>query len=174
MSTPLPQDGVPIQSMADLKSMPVETLIEKLMQANRSLQEEKRQSSRKDGEMRAFVKQECDRLRSVTSQHTRDLEEQNTTLLKSLTRLQNENDKLKQENTTLQVKLEAALSRYEATTPEAAAATRTLLPMSEPMHAGAPLSMPSPAPSLSGDPVPSKPPSSMPVTVVVQAQPAPQ
>lgn len=170
MPDPLPQDGVPIQSMGDLKKLPVETLIEKLMQANRALQEEKRQSVRKEAEMRTLIKVECDRLRSATSQHTRDLEEQNSTLLKSLTRLQIENDKCKQEITTLQVKLEAALAARLEAPPEPAHAGRAFAPAPDPMHAGAPLAMPPASPALTGDPIPPKPPPQS-IPVIVQALP---
>lgn len=174
MPDPLPQEGVAIQSMNDLKKLPVEVLIEKLMQANRALQEEKRQSARKDTEARAMIKLECDRLRSATSQHVRELEEQNTTLLKSLTRVQIENDKCKHEITTLQVKLEAALEYRMAITPEAAHAGRALAPVAEAMHPGTSLAMPPASPALSGDPIPPKPPPPPSVPVVVQAQALPQ
>lgn len=173
MTDPLPQEGVPIQSMGDLKKLPVETLIEKLVQANRALQEEKRLSLRKDVEARATIKVECDRLRSATSQHVRDLEEQNSTLLKSLTRLQMENDRHRQEITTLQVKLEAALADREDTPPRTPHVARALAAAPDPMHAGAPLSMPPSSPALSGDPIPPKPPPAPGIPVVVQAQPVP-
>jgi septal ring factor EnvC (AmiA/AmiB activator) len=171
MPDPLPQDGVPIQSMGDLKKLPVETLIEKLMQANRALQEEKRQSARKESETRNFIKIECDRLRNATSQHLRDLEDQNSTLLKSLTRLQIENDKCRHEITTLQVKLEAALTDRPEAPQETAHAGRALAPTPDGMHAGAPLAMPPASPALTGDPIPPKLPAPQSVPVVIQALP---
>jgi hypothetical protein len=168
MPEPLPQEGVAIQSMGDLRKLPPEILIEKLIQANRQLQDERRQAVRKDVEAKSYIKTEYDRLRGATAQHIRDLEEQNSALLKSLTRLQTESDRFREQITTLQVKLEAALhGRNGAPLPPDDAGRP--YSWTEPTQLGAPLSTHAIPPPLSGDPIPPKPPSAP----VVQAHPAP-
>lgn len=137
---PMPVEGVPIPSMGDLKKLPPEQLVEKIVQANRALQ-------RRDGEWSLKLQQECNRLRTATAQHVKELEETNSTLLRSLTRLQMENDKLKSQITTLEVKLEAACMngngqrRFEEPSPI------PVLPMSPRTLAQAPDLSPVPGPT---------------------------
>lgn len=146
-------EGITIQSMADLKKLPPEVLIEKITASNRLVQEEKRNSARKESELQSRIRLECDRLRSATSQHVRELEEQNTTLLKSLTRLQMENDKLKQEITTLQVRIEMGPQRMEEQISQSP--VRALAEGSE-VSPGTPLMVAAPGPHLGGGAIPEK------------------
>lgn len=177
MTNPLSQEGVAIQSMSDLKKLPPEALIEKFQQAARALDEEKRHSARKEQDAAVRLRMECDRLRTTTAQHIREIEEQNTTLLKSMTRLQIENDKLKHEITTLQVKLEMASSnnhpRHEPAMPLPLRHYPEGEPLSSASHPGAPLAIAAPAPVLSGDMIPPKLPP-VPQAAPVQAQALPQ
>lgn len=136
---PMPAEGVPIPTMGDLKKLPPEQLVERIVQANRALQ-------RKDAEWSQRLRQDMHQLRTATAQHVKELEEQNSTLLRSLTRLQMDNDKLKSQVTTLEVKLEAAMNghgqhRFEETTPI------PHLPMSPRPLAQAPDITPTPGPT---------------------------
>lgn len=170
---PNPAEGVPLPSMADLKKLPSEALIEQIRQANQALQQEKQASFRKDREWEARLKLECDRLRTATAQHNRELEEQNSTLLKSLTRLQGDLDKAKQEITTLQVRIEIFQSQNgrEEHTP----AARALAHAPEPQHLGTTQLAPSSAPALMGAELPPKPPNpNPPAPLPAQAQALPQ
>lgn len=154
------QDGFTFQSANDLKKLAPEKLIDMLVQAGRTAERrllEEKQRSRAD----------LERLRNTNSQHIRDLEEQNGTLLKMLTRVQGENDKLKSDVVTLQVRLEGAVAAAAA-----AAAAGARLEEAPPVQkiavaeAVAPAAGPAPAPipiatnngpSLSGEPIPASP-----------------
>lgn len=176
-----PAEGVALPSIADLKKLPVEALIQKIADANRALMVEKQQSTRKDAEAAARLKLECDRLRAATSQHNRELEEQNTMLLKMLTKSQQENDKLKTEVTALQVRLDV-LQAGRAAAQDAPGSVRALPPSQElpalPLAAApelgtTPLAI-APGPKLEGIALPPRPPSSQAAPVPAQAQAVPQ
>lgn len=155
----VPENGFTFQSANDLKKLPPEKLVDMLVQAGRA-------SDRRLLEEKQRSRADLERLRNTNSQHIRDLENQNGTLLKMLTRVQGENDQLKAEVVTLQVRLEGALS-----TAAAAAGARLdeapvqKIPIAE-VVASSPASVTPPAPipiatssgpSLSGEPIPASP-----------------
>lgn len=141
--------GVPIPSAQDLKKLSQQELLEKLAQANFSIQEANRIAERRVAEEKARSKQEMDRLRAATSQHTRDLENQNRVLLQSLSRLQSDLDKYQEEVVTLRVRLGNGYKSDEQSRPG----------MSEPVTPGSTVQIAHPSPTLSGDaiPAPNKP-----------------
>jgi hypothetical protein len=98
-----PDEGVPIP---DPKQLSSKELLEKLAYANRELQEERKKVDRRIYEEQAKSRMDLERLRGTTANHTRDLENQNSALLKSLSRLQIEVEKLQVENMTLKIKLD--------------------------------------------------------------------
>lgn len=98
-----PDEGFPIP---DPKQLSTKELLEKLAHANRELQEERKKADRRIYEEQAKSRMDLERLRGTTANHTRDLENQNSALLKSLSRLQMEVEKLQVENMTLRIKLD--------------------------------------------------------------------
>ena len=103
--TQQPDSGVPIPSVQDLKKLSNQELLDRLAQANYAIQEANRNAERRVNEEKQRSRQEIDRLRAATSQHTKELENSNQVLLRSLSRLQADLDKLQEENVTLRVRM---------------------------------------------------------------------
>lgn len=172
MTEPLQKQGVAIQSIGELKKLPPETLIDMLQESNRALQEEKRQGARREQDANSRVKMECDQLRKATATHTRELEEQNNTLLKSLTRLQAENDKLRQDIAKLEVKIELSSNGNNRGADTGAGGTHRPLVATEAIaHPGDRLSVSEPSTRLSGEALPPKLPATVATAEPVQVPP---
>ena len=103
--TQQPDSGIPIPSVQDLKKLSNQELLDRLAQANYAIQEAHRNAERRVNEEKQRSRQEIDRLRAATSQHTKELENSNQVLLRSLSRLQADLDKLQEENVTLRVRM---------------------------------------------------------------------
>lgn len=144
-----PAEGIPIPQTADPKKLDPKVLVEQI-------HEERRTAERRVAEERQRGRMELDRLRGATSQHIRDLEDQNKALLRSLSRLQLENDRLNEELVTLRVKLENNGVREEPqAAPPQPVRPASIVPMPDPIRLGPTLSIvPPAAPTLGGEPVP--------------------
>jgi len=150
--TQQPDSGTPIPSVQDLKKLSNQELLDRLAQANYSIQEANRNSDRRVNEEKMRSKQEIDRLRAATAQHTKDLENSNQVLLRSLSRLQADLDKLQEENVTLRVRLGNGNGNgYRGDEGRSA-------PISEPVHLGSNVPIAPAAPQHSGDAIPQQPP----------------
>lgn len=148
--TQQPEQGTPIPSMQDLRKLNPQELLDKLAQANHALLEANRTWERRLGEEKLRAKQDLDRLRSANQQHMTDLEKQNMVLLRSLTRLQGDLDKLQEENVTLRVKLSNGNGhKDEPSRP---------LGVAEPVQLGGTVAIAVPTPQLSGDAIPQQQP----------------
>lgn len=93
---------VPIP-VPDIKHLEAKELLERLAQSNRDRQDERQ---RYEKQLQAASTQravDVERLRATTAGHTRDLESQNSALLKSLARLQADVERLEREVLTLRV-----------------------------------------------------------------------
>lgn len=88
------EQGVPIP---DPRKLSQEELIALLQKATSDLQELRRATERRLHEADVKARTDLDRLRAATSGHAKDLEAQNSALLKSLARLQMEVDALRSE-----------------------------------------------------------------------------
>lgn len=138
--------GTPIPSNQDLKKLSQAELLERLAQANYAIQEANRNAERRVNDEKIRSKQEMDRLRTATAQHTKDLENQNQVLLRSLSRLQADLDKLQEEAVTLRVRLSNGNGyRSDEGRPSAVA---------EPIQLGSSVPIAAPTPQLSGDAIP--------------------
>lgn len=155
-----PAEGIPIPQRVDLSKMDPKALFDQL-------QEERRSFERRLHEANSRAKMDLDRLRASTAQHTNDLEAENKTLMKSLTRLQQENDRLNQELTILRVRLEhngqreaEAPAPFQVGAPPAPAVavpTRLAAPQ-DPVQLGTiPIAAVQSGPSLDGAPIPQPP-----------------
>lgn len=92
--------GVPIP---DIKHLDQKDLMEKLAASTRDRQDERVKYERMIAALEQRGKSDLDKLRSATALHTQDLEAQNKALLKAISRLQQEVDRLEKENTALRV-----------------------------------------------------------------------
>src|SRR4029077_21204227 len=143
-----PDSGTPIPSVQDLKKLSNQELLDRLAQANYSIQEANRNADRRVNEEKLRSKQEIDRLRAATAQHTKDVENSNQVLLRSLSRLQADLDKLQEENVTLRVRMNGNAYRQEDTRP----------PSVSEVHLGSSVPIAPATPQLSGDAIPQQPP----------------
>lgn len=142
--------GTPIPSMQDLKKLSQQELLDRLLQANFAIQEARKEAERRVAEERRRAAGDLDKLRVSTAQHNRELESDNKSLQRSLTRLQADFDKLQEETMMLRVKLSMhGNGRGEDSRP---------VTVAEPMQPGG-VSIPItvPTPQLTGDAIPSTP-----------------
>jgi chromatin segregation and condensation protein Rec8/ScpA/Scc1 (kleisin family) len=95
-------EGVPIQQPEPPKDDPQALKVE-IMRLTRQIQAERQASAQTLATERAKGKAEMDKLRQATSQHGRDLENQNSALLQSLGRMKAENDELQRKVMMLEV-----------------------------------------------------------------------
>jgi hypothetical protein len=152
-----PAEGIPIPQRIDPAKMDSKAIWDQLL-------EERRGYERRIQEERVKAKADLDRLRATVGQHANALEVENRTLMKSLTRLQQENDRLTQELTILRLRLEAngrtpVSEELPASMPPAsiqAAPTARLQAAAEPALGAVPIVAPAP-PVLAGEPVPRPP-----------------
>lgn len=100
-------EGVPIPRTADPKKMDPKELFD-------LLQTERRNSERALMDERQRARQQLEQLRNATSNHIRQLEDENKALLKSLTRMQNENERLSDEIVRLKMRLETGIKEEPA------------------------------------------------------------
>lgn len=112
--TQQPDSGIPIPSVQDLKKLSNQELLDRLAQANYAIQEANRNAERRVNEEKQRSKQDIDRLRASTAQHNKDLENSNQVLLRSLSRLQADLDKLQEENVTLRVRMNGGYRTEES------------------------------------------------------------
>lgn len=94
--TPIPQQPEP------LKDDP-QVLKNEIIRLTRQIQAERQATAQTLASDRAKCKAEMDKLRQATSQHGRDLENQNSALLQSLGRMKAENDELQRKVMMLEV-----------------------------------------------------------------------
>lgn len=95
-------EGVAIPQPEPLKDDPQALKVE-IMRLTRQIQTERQATAQTLGAERAKSKAEMDKLRQATSQHGRDLENQNSALLQSLGRMKAENDELQRKVMMLEV-----------------------------------------------------------------------
>jgi len=144
-------DGIALPQTADPRKMDPKALWDQL-------QEERRAADRRVLEEKQRSRMELERLRGATSQHIKDLEDQNKALLRSLSRLQRENDDLNREITTLQVKLDNNGYREEAPVqahPSVRTPVAPVTPVLEPPMPPSAIQIVTPAaPTLGGEAIP--------------------
>jgi hypothetical protein len=138
-------EGTPIPSVQDLKKLTQQELLDRLGQANYAIQEANRNAERRVNDEKIRSRQDLERLRAANSQHIKDLENQNQVLLRSLSRLQGDLDKLQEEVVTLRVRLSNG-NGYRSEEARASAVPEIQLGTSVPIA--------SPTPQLSGDAIP--------------------
>ena len=102
---PVPQvAGVVTGSpVPDIRHLDQKDLLERLAQANRDRQDDRQRFEKQLQTLNTQRAVDIERLRATTAGHTRDLESQNSALLKSLARLQADVERLERENLTLRV-----------------------------------------------------------------------
>lgn len=113
MSQPVGTPGTPAQPqlgvgglalpVPDIRHLEQKDLLERLAQANRDRQDDRLKFDRLLQAAQVNGKVDIERLRATTASHMRDLEAQNSALLKSLARLQGDVERLERENLTLRV-----------------------------------------------------------------------
>ena len=103
--TDLPVEGIPIQ---DPKKLDQKELLDRLQKATVEIGDIRRASAQRIQEAEQKSKADLDRLRSVTSDHTKGLRSENDALVKSLVRLQVDADALREENAILKGRLMSA------------------------------------------------------------------
>lgn len=140
-------EGTPIPSVQDLKKLTPPELLDRLGQANYAIQEANRNAERRVNDEKIRSRQDLERLRAANSQHIKDLENQNQVLLRSLSRLQGDLDKMQEEVVTLRVRLSNGNGSYR---PEEARASA----VAEPIQLGTSVPIATPTPQLSGESVP--------------------
>lgn len=133
--------GVPLPSVPDPSKADPKDLMEQIRTLSQQVIRERQESTRQLQSERAKCKAEMDKLRQTTYQHGRDLDSQNSALLQSLGRLKEENDDLKKQLLTLQLRGNGDLPRTQAQ-PIDPFATMPVLPQ---------------APSLGGEEIPTQP-----------------
>jgi uncharacterized protein (DUF3084 family) len=90
-------------AIPDFKQLDHKDLLERLATANRERQDEHQKFNRTLTQVQTQARVDLERLRATTAVHTKDLEAQVSALLKSLSRLQADVERLERENLTLQV-----------------------------------------------------------------------
>lgn len=90
-------------ALPDLKHLEQKDLLERLAQATRELKDERLKFDRQLQVAQTQAKVDIERLRATTAVHVRELEAQVSALLKSLSRLQADVERLERENLTLRV-----------------------------------------------------------------------
>lgn len=135
--------GVPLPSVPDPSKADPKDLMEQIRTLSQQVIRERQEATRLLQGERAKCKAEMDKLRQTTYQHGRDLESQNSALLQSLGRLKEENDDLKKQLLTLQLRGSngAEIPRSQAQ-PIDPSATMPVLPQT---------------PSLGGEEIPTQP-----------------
>lgn len=107
-------EGVPVpQQPEPLKDDPQVLKVE-IMRLTRQIQAERQAAAQMLAGERVKSKAEMDKLRQATSQHGRDLENQNSALLQSLGRMKAENDELQRKVMMLEVQGAQTLPRVQA------------------------------------------------------------
>jgi len=148
--TQQPDSGAPVPSMQDFKKLSQQELLDRLVQANHSILEANRTAERRVNEEKRRGVENLDNLRRSTAQHIKELESDKQSLLRSLTRLQAEYDKLQEETMMLRVKLSMhGNGNREEPRPV------TMAEPVQPMGVSIPVAMP--APELTGSAIPSAP-----------------
>jgi hypothetical protein len=138
--------------MQDLKKLTQPELLDRLGQANYAIQEANRNAERRINEEKIKSRQQLEQLRAATSQHTRDVESENSMLRRMLTRIQGDLDKLQEEVVILRVRLSNGNGSYRQEEGTRASA------ISEPIQLGSTVPIASPTPQLSGDAIPQQQP----------------
>ncbi|HXX92247.1 MAG TPA: hypothetical protein VEN81_01355 [Planctomycetota bacterium] len=144
------ESGIPLPSMQDLKKLSQQELLDRLVQASYAIQEARKDAERRVAEEKRRGNEALDKLRVSTAQHNRELESDNKSLQRSLTRLQGDFDKLQEETMMLRVKLSMhGNGKGDESRP---------VTVAEPMQPGG-VSIPIqvPTPQLTGDAIPPTP-----------------
>lgn len=133
-------EGVAIPSASDPAKEDPKVLLKQIGELNRTLLSERQAAAQALANEKFKQQAEMTKLRQSTSQHRSDLENQNSALLQSLGRLKEENDQLKKEILTMQ------LRTAQADTPRVQAEPASTVAVAVVPH----------SPSLGGEAIPAK------------------
>lgn len=107
-------EGTPIPTPIDQSKDDPQVLRAEILRLSRQLQAERQAAAQTLASERNKWRAEMDKLRQATSQHGKDLENQNSALLQSLGRMKAENDELQRTIMRLEVRGTQEVPRVQA------------------------------------------------------------
>ncbi len=160
------QDPASAHPVPNIRVPDIQVLVQDLAQSRRDLFEERRNSQNRIAEERERSRWEAERLRKEFGTQIEGLKSENTALVRTVGRLQAENDHLREENAILRhAKTNGAVEEKPAQVAEAPAKYADVTAILNPVHKGTEVPI-----VMSSSPVTPMPSYPVPTRVVSQAQ----